>query len=81
MRRWTRFWVEASLKRESAGSDLMPKVGTVERMVFLFMEKGVANQTVIPAKHVPVKTGSGNPEAPQKLSASARRHVPTKDMT
>ena len=33
------------------------------------MGKGFANQSVIPAKHVPVKTGSGNPEFFQTASA------------
>ena len=56
----------------------MPKVGTVERMISLLMGKGAANQAVIPAKHVPVKTGSGNLEAPQKPSAFAQANVPTK---
>ena len=40
------------------------KMGHLNEQSLYLWEKGVANQTVIPAQHVPVKTGSGNPEAP-----------------
>ncbi len=51
----------------------MLKVRTFELTIALFMGKRFRQ----PDRHSRV---SGNPEAPQKLSASARRHVPTKDV-